>query len=927
MVFVADDLGAWLVGLLANAGSRKLTTLLLGSDQERALRQAATAAVQITADELDRAGGEQANHLAMVISEVFSEPLPDTLLARHSTLLEELQAGIAKKLAPLDDANLTGTGQSSAQLLGVQATVLAENLAGHLVREIMLRGSRGGPLAPLADQLNHDVTRLQGQRLEGMLARLADDIRDGLARAGIAPAVASQPVRLLPRPTFLAGREELLADLDARLTGGGEPDPRMVALCGLGGAGKTSVALEYAYRHLAGFGIAWQLAAEEPTGLAAALGSLAAELGSRDLLAIDDPVARVHGMLAACPEDWLLIFDNAPDPAALRGVLPPKGRGQVLITSQNPHWPRGQAVNVPVLGQDVAADFLLARTGSQDREAGRELAVELGGLPLALEQAGAYMSTTGRSIAGYLALFRLRRADLLARGEPTGYDKQVATTWRLAFDQLQQNAPGAIGLLRLLACCAPEQIPLNLLLRQHPGLTDLFPAELAPLLDDPVAADDAVASLRQFSLVSPPQDGLVSVHRLVQAVTIDQLPAGQAEAWRQAVRSLIEAALPSDPQQPGAWPVYAALLPHAQLALPADGDAMARITGFLDYSGNHLAARDVYRQIANARHRTLGAEHPMTLSARANFASSTGETGDWVGARDQLAGLLPIIERVLGTEDPRTLEARTNLARWTGRAGDAAGARDQLAALLPVFEEVLGTEDPATLTVRSSLATWTAEAGDTAKARDQFAALVLIRERVLGAEHSATLTDRAHLANWTGQAGDPVKARDQFTALVLIRERVLGTEHPETLTDRANLAYFTGLAGDAPAARDQFAELLPIHERVFGDEHPETLIARANLARWTGQAGDPAGACEQLGELLPIHERVLGAEHPNTLAGRANLAYFTGLAGDAAAARDQFAELLPVIERVLGPEHPLTMAVRNNFANWTQRADLDGPRN
>ena len=298
-----------------------MTTWVLGSEQERALRQAATAAVQLTARELDPSGGAQAGQLEMVVSEVF-EPVPDGPLAGQPTLLEVLQAGIAEKLAVLDDAGLTGTGHSSADLLGVQATVLAEQLAGHLVREIMRRGSHSGPLAPLADQLNHDVTHLQGQRLEGMLARLASEVRDALAGAGRATATARQAVRLLPRPAFLAGREELLADLDAGLTEAGTDGPQVVALCGLGGAGKTIVALEYGHRHLAELGVAWQLAAEKPTALAAGFGDLAVQVGARDLLGAGDPVAQVHGVLAARPGDWLLIFDNAPDPPALQG-----GRG------------------------------------------------------------------------------------------------------------------------------------------------------------------------------------------------------------------------------------------------------------------------------------------------------------------------------------------------------------------------------------------------------------------------------------------------------------------------------------------------------------------------------------------------------------------------------------------------------------------------
>ena len=199
MPFVADDLGAWLVGLLADAGRKKLTALVLGSDQDRALRQAASAAVWVTAEETSAAGSEQAQELAMVISQVFGEPVPDAPPTGPATLLEELRAGIAAQLAVLDDADLTGVGKSSAGVLGVRGAVLADSLAGHLVQEIRFRGSRGGPLTPLADQLNHDLTHLQGQRLEGMLAQLAGEVRD--ARAGpVRGAMAGRPVEEVTDP-------------------------------------------------------------------------------------------------------------------------------------------------------------------------------------------------------------------------------------------------------------------------------------------------------------------------------------------------------------------------------------------------------------------------------------------------------------------------------------------------------------------------------------------------------------------------------------------------------------------------------------------------------------------------------------------------------------------------------------------------------
>jgi hypothetical protein len=463
--------------------------------------------------------------------------------------------------------------------------------------------------------------------------------------------VAVGQLRLAPKPEHLAGREGLLAELDARLSADDSPGPPMVVLCGLGGAGKTSVAVAYARRHLAGVGVAWQFSAEDPAVLAAGFGELAAQLGVRDLADTRDPVASVHAVLARYPAGWLLVFDNAADMASVAAFLPPAGPGRVLVTSQNQNWPPGQALEVPVLDTEVAAAFLVARTGDQDRQVAVGLAGVLGGLPLALEQAAAYIQATGDSLAGYLALFRQRRADMLRRGEPAGYGKTVSTTWALAFDRLKRSEPGAAGLLRLLACCAPEAVPLRLLLQPRPGLTrGLGPqveGVLLPLLEDPLAAKDAIAALRRYSLISPPVDGSVSVHRLVQAVTADQMPAGLA-AWRQAAAAVIGAAIPEDPQRPDTWPDFAALLPHAQAALTADSIGMGRIADYLGFSGSYVTAREHYWRVVKARERVLGPEHPDTLAARADLARWTGRAGDAAAARDQYAALLPVRERVSG---------------------------------------------------------------------------------------------------------------------------------------------------------------------------------------------------------------------------------------------------------------------------------------
>ncbi len=735
------------------------------------------------------------------------------------------------------------------------------------------------------DELAGAVRPAEFSDLKGLIQGLSTGIQgevDKQAKRDERPQrSAGGALRLALRPVFLAGREELLAELAARLAGDDDAGPQVVVLCGLGGAGKSSVAVEYAHRQLGQVGVAWQFGAEDPAVLAAGFAELAAQLGAAEA---GDPVAWVHGVLAASPAPWLLLFDNAPDRASVARFVPPAGPGRVLITSRNPNWP-GQALDVPVLDPRVAGEFLVSRTGDADRRAALELAGVLGGLPLALEQAAAYVQASEESVAGYASLFRQRRADLLGRGEPTGSSQTVATTWRLAFEDLNQGAPGAAGLLRLLAFCAPEAVPLRLLLQPRPGLVEELGEDVAsvlvPLLEDRLAANDAIAALRRYSLVTPAVGGSVSVHRLIQVVTADQMPADQARQWRLAAAALIGTALPlpAEPWIAEKWPVYAMLLPHVQAAAPADSPAAAAIADYLGYAGNYPVARDSVERVVEARERRYGPEHPGTVTARTMLAHWTAQAGRAAAGRNQLAELLPVAERVLGPEHRDTLFLRRELAWWTGDAGDPVAARDQWAALVPVCERVLGPEHPETLTVRQGLAAATGRAGDATAARDQAAALVPVFQRVLGPEHTGTLATQANLAGWTGQAGDPAAARRLFAEILTVHERVFGPEHPGTLASRRNVAGWTAEAGDAASARDQLAELLPSYEQVLGPDHPDTLTTRDWLASWTGEAGDPAAARDLYAVLLPARERVLGPEHPDTLATRTSLTYWTERSG------------------------------------------------
>ncbi|NAS20089.1 tetratricopeptide repeat protein [Herbidospora sp. NEAU-GS84] len=732
----------------------------------------------------------------------------------------------------------------------------------------------------------------------------------------------------LPAVVF-AGRQDALERVHAALADQGSDAAGAVitqtAVHGLGGIGKSELALQYAAAHRAAYRLVWWIDADSraqiQTGLAALTRALCAGTHSVAAFQATTEEAAAWAMSwLSLRTGWLLIFDNVEQVDDLQPYLSRLNGGSVLITSRRDiGWSTFGCIpiDLDVLDSTAATAVLVALIGLASPSPSEmaelaALAEEVGFLPLALGQSAAYIARTpGMTVPAYRHLLHTAPARAHA-ASPAGQQGQavVAQVWTLTRRRIADLDPLAPHLLALLACYAPDQLPITVLHR----LPDT----------DELQIGQALGLLASYSMItiSKERDAL-SVHRLVQAVTLAELPEEERQAVLGQAADLLTAALPQDQEAIGSWPIYRRLLAHARAALPPRSEAMDQMIAYLNASGDYTTVKILQHQRYQAQLDHHGPEHPDTLLAQASLAYYTRQAGDAAAARDQLAALLPIHERVLGAEHPETLTNRANLAYLLGSEGDAAGARDQYAALLPIRERVQGAEHPATLTTRANLARWTGQAGDPAGARDQYAALLPIRERVSGAEHPATLISLHNLASWSGEAGDPAGARDQYAALLPIRERVSGAEHPTTLDTQHNLAHWSGVAGDAAGARDQLAVLLPIRVRVQGVEHPSTLDTLHELARWSGEAGDPAGARDQLAVLLPIRERVQGAEHSRTLAARHELARWSGRAGDPAGARDQYAALVPIRERVLGAEHPDTLSARHELAYWTQGCQED----
>ncbi|GIH94312.1 ATP-binding protein [Planobispora siamensis] len=703
----------------------------------------------------------------------------------------------------------------------------------------------------------------------------------------------------LPSPVFTGRREQLRLleragagtigqggprQSGARQSGAGQSGAAQGVVAqvvvGLGGVGKSELVLHHAHRHREDYRLVWWIDAESPESIQAGLAGLCRALcaATASAAAVQAPAEEAAAWaltwLASCGS-WLLVFDNVEDAGHLHPILGRLRAGHVLVTSRRDiGWEElGPVLRLAPLSRGDAVRLLLRTAGpaaSADRAAAGELAAELGELPLALKQAGAYIAATpGMDAARYLRLLRTTPQRALAAGSPRRGDEVVARTWAVTEARVERANPLATRLLRLMACYAPDHLPCDVLY----GLPDA----------DEAAVAEALGMLASYSMISRSPDGLrVGVHRLVQAVVLADLPEHERAAARETAARLLRDALPPDPQHPGSWAAYAGLLPHARAVLAPDSPGMGAVLDYLRASGGHRTARTLQERRCAVLLGALGPEHPDALTARADLAYFTGESGDAVAARDGFAELVPAYERILGPDHPETLVAGAALARFTGEAGDARTAVERYTALVPAYGRVLGPGHPETLRTRANLARFTGTSGDADAARDGFAELVPAYERILGPDHPDTLRARAGLARWTGAAGDPAAARDRYAELVPVHERTLGSEHPDTLRARAELGYWTGVAGDPAAARDHFAALVPVRERVLGPEHPDTLRARANLARWTGVAGDPAAARDHFAALVPVRERVLGPEHPDTLRARAGLARWSGEAGGVA---------------------------------------------
>ena len=593
-------------------------------------------------------------------------------------------------------------------------------------------------------------------------------------------------------PNF-TGRGPLLDNLRDNLTSG-QPAAVTQAIAGLGGVGKTQLATEYAYRYAAEYSLVWWLPSEEPATLAATYAALAQRLDLPEKDATEQSViiAAVHEWLRQ-NGDWLLIFDNASKPADLRDYLPGSRAGHVLITSRNPNWGGiADPLEVEVFQRDESVEFLIRRTNRTYQAAAGELAEALGDLPLALEQAGAYMEQTGASFARYLELFQTHQQELLRRGSTAqGYEYTVATTWEIA---LQQLPTAAADLLNLCGFLAPVDIPRGII---EKGTVHL-PDSLAAVVADDLAFEDTFGDLRRYSLMEV-GDNSWSVHRLVQGVVRDRLAEDDRGTWAESAARLVNGAFPFDIQRNvDGWPLCARLLPHALaasaeaenlgVAAEATGPLLTAAGSYLGVRADFASARSAYERALAISEQALGPDHPTVATRLYNLGSILHHLGDPVGAKVQIERALAISEANYGPQHSHVAFGLNNLGAVLRDQEDLAGAKECYERVVAIFEATLRPDDPIVATGLNNLGMVLLDLGDLAGAKRHIERALSIDEGAYGPDHPDVAIRLNNLAGVLLALGDLAGARKRYERALRILTERLGEEHPTTVRVRNNLA-------------------------------------------------------------------------------------------------------------------------------------------
>ncbi|KAL0933554.1 uncharacterized protein CTRU02_212517 [Colletotrichum truncatum] len=729
------------------------------------------------------------------------------------------------------------------------------------------------------------------------------------------------------------GRDAILRQLLERIPPSAYKDTcQRTAIVGLGGIGKTQVAIEAAYRVRDAHpdcSVFWVPAVD----------TVMFENAYRDIgralsiQSIEDDEADVKGLVKAALErdgdrSWLLIIDNADDMellftnSKLAKYFPSSRKGSILLTTRNKQvatrFSRGHPLYLREMGSIDATQLLnsgLDESQISDTRITTEVLGHLAYLPLAIRQASAYMasnkSVTVSKYLGYCKASDEKLVGLLSKDfeDEDRYDdiqNPVVKTWLISFEHISRDNRLAAEYLGFLCYLAEKDIPLALLPPSEDGIDT-----------------EAISMLMAYAFIQERDtEGRIDIHRLVRLVMRNWVreKGEEEEQVTETIYWLSERFPWPDHKNREVWMTY---LPHAQAALrfqdwctdeEALWDLLANTGRSNELLGKYGEAEQMHRQTLEMRKKVLGLENPSTLTSMNNLAETFRHQGKYEEAEQMHRQALELSEKVLGPENPDTLTSMNNLALVLGSQGKYEEAEQMHRQTLEMRKKVLGPENPSTLTSMNNLAGVFDSQGKYEEAEQMHRQALEMRKKVLGPENPSTLTSMNNLALVLESQGKYEEAEQMHRQALEMRKKVLGPENPDTLGSMNNLALVLRSQGKYEEAEQMHRQTLELSQKVLGPENPDTLGSMNNLALVLRSQGKYEEAEQMHRQTLELSQKVLGLENPSTLTSMNNLALVFDSQGKYEEAEQMHRQALEMRQKVLGPENPDTLSSINNLA-------------
>lgn len=769
-----------------------------------------------------------------------------------------------------------------------------------------------------------------------------EDVSDG-EPAGISPREpgALWIVPYMRNPHF-TGRDDLLERLAQELSW--EKSDAMStrqavlsqpqAIKGLGGIGKTQIAVEYAYRarERERYCHTFWINAASQEAILTSFQTLAGQLpnfAEKDEKDQHKLIAAVLHWIEQCPQSWLLIADNADDLSLIQPYLPKQGRGSILLTTRATAVRQlATSIEVEQMGLMEGAQFLLHRTGrlsasDEEYNEATNIVIALDAFPLALDQAGAYIEETGCSFGDYLRLYERHRAQLLARRgmQAANYPASVATTWDLSFQKIEQVHPAAAELLRLCASLSPDHIPEELLTEA----AEQWPPVLRQAVADRFTFNELLEALLAFSLVKRlAQEHLLSIHRLVQVVQLDRMELQEQHVWAERVVHAVHTLFPADPKEKvEIWPLCQRYLEQVQacdsliqryhLLLPEAAELLDRAGIYLREHASYSLAEPLFQRGLALAEQQLEPCPLLVASLLYNLGILYAEQGEYEQAEPLLQRALHIREQTLGQEHPLLAYPLNSLGLLYGKQGRYEQAEPLLQRAVHIREQALGLHHPLLAYPLNNLGMLYSEQGKYEQAEPLLQRAVRIREQELGLHHPLLASPLGNLGILYAEQGKFEQAEWLLQRALHIQEQMLGLHHPGLAYPLVNLGDLCYEQSKFEQAEPLYRRALCIWEQALGSDHPllaAPLAGLANLARDQGKYEQADGFYQRA---LTLRQEHLGSQHLATAETLQDLARLRQMQRCDAEARSLYQRALAIRERIMGTHHPRTCETREHL--------------